>query len=103
MDAKTLKRLEKAGWSHGDYGDFLGMTPEEKEIVEMRIAATKEINRRRRESAVSQAEMARRMGTKQPNVSRFLKNPGAATLDTLVRALLALGLDRRGVAATLAL
>ena len=44
MDAKTLKRLEKAGWSHGDYGDFLGMTPEEKEIVEMRIAATKEIS-----------------------------------------------------------
>ena len=29
MDAKTLKRLEKAGWSHGDYGDFLGMTPED--------------------------------------------------------------------------
>ena len=103
MNTKTLKRLEAAGWAHGDYADFLGMSPEEKEIVEMRIAATKEINRRRREGSVSQTEMARRMGTKQPNVSRLLKNPAGATLDTLVRALLALGLDRKGVAATLAL
>ncbi len=78
MDAGTLKRLEEAGWSHGDHGDFLGMTPEE--IVEMRIDATKIINRRRREAAVSQDEMTRHKGRKNPNISRFFKDPGAATL-----------------------
>ena len=40
FDEVTLKRLEAAGWSHGDDAEFLGMTPEEKAIVERRILAT---------------------------------------------------------------
>ena len=40
MDTKEQARLEAAGWSHGDYADFLGMTPKEKSIVERRIRAT---------------------------------------------------------------
>ncbi|MBQ9343801.1 MAG: XRE family transcriptional regulator [Kiritimatiellae bacterium] len=91
MDAQRKKKLEAAGWKFGDYADFLGMTPEEKAVVEIRIAATKEMERLHAESGISQKELARRMGTQQPNVSRLFKNPGKATLDTILQALEALG------------
>ena len=103
MDAEKQKRLEAMGWKFGDYGDFLGLTPEEKAVVEMRLAARRELERLRAESNVSQAELARRMGTKQPNVSRLFRDLGTASLDTLVKALAAFGLDRKGIAASLAL
>ena len=103
MDPEKKKRLEAKGWRFGDYGDLLGMTAEEKAVVEMRLAAKREIERLRASSTLSQAELARRMGTKQPNVSRLLRDLGSASLDMLVRLLLAFGLDRKGVAAALAL
>lgn len=99
MDAERKKKLEAAGWKFGDYADFLGMTPEEKAIVEIRLAATREMERLRAENPISQEELARRMGTKQPNVSKLFKNPGNATLDTLFRALLALGSTPKKIAA----
>lgn len=99
VNAERKKRLEAAGWKFGDYSDFLGLTPEEKALVEIRLAATREMERLRMENPISQAELARRMGMKQPNVSRFLKNPAKATLDTIFQALLALGSTPKKIAA----
>jgi len=78
----------RAGWTSPARP---GTAPEEKAIAEIRLAAAKEMERLRAESTLSQSELARRMGTKQPNVSRLFKNPGKATLDTLLQALEALG------------
>lgn len=39
MDAKERKRLEAAGYWVGDAEDFLGLTEEERNIVELRVAA----------------------------------------------------------------
>ena len=99
MDAERKKKREAADWKFGDYADFLDMTPEEKAVVEIRLAATREMERLRAENPISQEELARRMGTKQPNVSKLFKNPGKATLDTLFRALLALGSTPKKIAA----
>jgi hypothetical protein len=38
MDAKKRKRLEEAGWSVGDASDFLELTPEEGEYIELKLA-----------------------------------------------------------------
>lgn len=99
MNATQKKRLEAAGWKFGDYSDFLGLTPAEKALVEIRLAATREMERLRAASSISQAELARRMGTRQPNISRLFKNPDRATLDTIFHALLALGSSTKKIAA----
>ena len=103
MDPKKKQRLEAQGWKFGDYADFLGMSAEEKAVVEMRLAAAREVDRLREEQGVSQRELARRMGTKQPTVSRMLAEPASTTFDSLFRALLALGSTPRKIAAALAL
>ena len=99
MNAERKKKLEAAGWKIGDYADFLGLTPEEKALVEIRLAATREMERLRAENPIPQAELARRMGMKQPNVSRLFKNPANATLDSIFLALLALGSTPKKIAA----
>ena len=35
MDKATRKRLEEAGFRVGDAGDFLGLTDEERELIEL--------------------------------------------------------------------
>jgi hypothetical protein len=36
MDEQKRKRLEAAGWAVGDTSDFLGLTPVEAELVELK-------------------------------------------------------------------
>ncbi len=103
MDKNRIKRLEKAGWKMGDFGDAFALSAEDRAFVEMRLAAAREVDRLREEQGVSQRELARRMGTKQPTVSRMLSEPSSTTFDSLFRALLALGSTPRKIAAALAL
>ena len=102
MDKKERAWLEAKGYAvFDDACDALGLTDAEKAIVDMRQAAEAELERRRAGN-ISQAELARRMGTKQPAVSRLFKNPSRASLETLLRALAALGSDTpRKVAAAM--
>jgi hypothetical protein len=37
MDKAMREKLEKAGYRIGDYADFLGLTEEERELVELRL------------------------------------------------------------------
>lgn len=101
MDDMERRRIEAAGFEVFDDGcDALGLTDAEKAVVDARMAAGAELERRRAENpGMTQAELARRMGTRQPAVSRMLRDPSRASLETLVRALVALGADRRGIAA----
>ena len=102
MDKERIKKLETAGWKMGDFGDAFGLSPEDRVFVEMRLAVAREVDRLREEQGVSQRELARRMGTKQPTVSRMLKSPSTTTFDSLFRVLLALGSTPRKIAAVLA-
>ena len=101
---KSLEmRLAEAGIvSFGDARDWLGFSDEEKALMDMQIAAERAIEREMRAKHVSQAELARRMGTKQPAVSRMIRQSGSASFETLFRALLALGATPRKIAAILA-
>lgn len=104
IDKDERNWLESQGYAVFDDGcDAIGLSDTEKAIVDARLAAEAELERRRAASTVSQAELARRMGTKQPAVSRLFKSPGSASLETLLRALGALGSDTpRKVAAAMA-
>lgn len=94
MDSKERARLEAAGFDvFDDACDALGLTDAEKAVVDARQAAKAQLEKARADSHISQAELARRMGTKQPAVSRLFRDPSRASFDTLLRALAALGSD----------
>jgi hypothetical protein len=47
MDSEALKRLEAAGWYSGTVTELFGLTPEEAELIELRLALSKRIKQLR--------------------------------------------------------
>ena len=46
MDKKTRKKLEAAGWTIGDAGDFLELTDAEAEFIETKLALAQDLRAR---------------------------------------------------------
>ena len=98
MDRKKRERLKVAGWSVGDAADFLELAPEEREYVELKIALAWGLREKREEEGLTQAEVARQVGSSQSRVARMEAGDSSVTVDLLVRSLLKLGADRSDVA-----
>ena len=45
MDAATRKALEAKGWKFGDAADFLAMTDEERQMLDLRVDADRKSTR----------------------------------------------------------
>lgn len=102
MDQGKRKRLEAAGWKVGSAAEFLELTSEEAEIVEMRVALSKTLKLLRTRRRLSQTDLAARIGSSQSRVAKMEAGDPSVSLDLLIRALLAVGVSRRGVAKALA-
>ena len=91
MDAKKRAKLDAAGWRTGDYGDFLALTPAERELVELRLELARSIRTLREEAGLSQKELAARLGTTQPRMVKIERADADVSLDVLARGVLELG------------
>jgi len=98
MNSAKLKKLEVAGWKSGDAADFLGMTCEERKLLEIKLALARKIDVQRKNLGLTQAELAARLAMKQPNVARALAEPAQTSLDRLFLMLFALGNSSRRIA-----
>lgn len=103
MTEKKKKMLEANGYRVVDSADWLGLSNEEAQIVDMRVALAQELERVRKAKGVTQAELARRVGTKQSGVARMINNPDTSTMDNLIKGLIALGEPISKIAACLLL
>ena len=91
MNTAKKKRLEAAGWKVGSAGDFLGLTPEEAELVEMKLALGQALKRFRARKRLTQEARALKLGSSQSRVAKLESGFRGATLDLLFRALFAAG------------
>ena len=103
MTEAKKKILEAKGYKVTDSAEWLGLSREEAQIVDMRVALAQELERVRKAKGITQAELAKRIGTKQSGVARMLNNPDTSTMDNLIRALIALGEPISKIAACLLL
>lgn len=97
MDAKKRKRLEAAGFAVGSAAEFLDLSPAEAALVDMRLALSAALRERRTAAGLTQAALARRVGSSQSRVAKMEAGDPSVSLDLLVRALLAAGASRREV------
>lgn len=91
MDEAKRKRLEAAGWSVGTADDFLGLSKEESELVDMKIALSRKLKKYRRERHVSQRDLAQKIGSSQSRVAKAEAGDPSVSTDLLIRALLSVG------------
>ena len=98
MDTTKRKKLEAAGWTVGSADDFLELTPEESAFVELRLSLSSGLRERRTRQGLTQAKLARRIGSSQSRIAKAEANDPGVTVDLLVRALLATGATPKDVA-----
>lgn len=97
MDEKKRKRLEAAGWKIGTVEEFLGLTPEEVAIVELKLQLSNALRERRKKLGLSQKELARRLGSSQSRVAKMEGDDPTVSIDLLIRGLVFSGIGLDGL------
>lgn len=91
MKKQMRKRLERAGWVIGDASDFLELTEEERRFVETKLALAAGLRHRREHLHLTQAELARRLGSSQSRIAKIEAADFSVSLDLIVKSLFCLG------------
>ena len=102
MKATKRAALEKAGWAVGSTDEFLGLSAEERAFVDVKLALAQALRTRRERKNLTQAEVARLLGSSQPRVAMMEAGDSSVTMDLLVRSLFAIGATPKDLAKVLA-
>ncbi len=98
MNKTKRRRLEAAGWKVGTVADFLGLSKEESAFVEMKLALSRSLKKRRQTKRLTQSQVAKVIGSSQSRVAKMEAADPEVSIDLLLRSLLALGATRKQLA-----
>jgi hypothetical protein len=101
MKTEKRTRLEARGWRVGSAEDFLDLSPAEVSFVETKLALAQSVRERRTAQDMSQAALAKILGSSQSRVAKIEAADSTVSIDLLLRTLFALGARPRDVAAVL--
>jgi DNA-binding XRE family transcriptional regulator len=91
MKESKKKKLKNAGWQIGDAQEFLDLSDAEMALVDVRVSLARDLGRRRKEKKISQATLAKRIGSSQSRVAKMEAGDPSVTIDLLMRTLLSAG------------
>jgi predicted XRE-type DNA-binding protein len=102
MNKKKRKELESKGYKVGSVKEFLGLSPEESEYIELKLALSAALAKRRKKSKLTQAQLAKLLKSSQSRVAKMEKGDPTVSVDLLVKSLLAMGANKRSIAKAIA-
>lgn len=91
MDKNKRQRLEDAGWKVGTADEFLGLSPEESAMLDVRLKLGQYIKQLRVKQRLSQKVLAQNLGSSQSRVSKLEAGDPSTSFELLFRALFAVG------------
>ena len=91
MDAAKRKAIEAAGWRVGDAADFLGMSDDERQLLDARVQLASAVRRQRESRQLTQKQLGSLLQTSQPRVAKIEQAASDVSLDQLVRAFTVMG------------
>ena len=94
MDEAKRKKLQRAGWKTGSASDFLGLSEDEVEFIETKLALARGLRVERERQGLTQEEVAERIGSSQSRVAKMEAGDASVSIDLLMRSLLKLGARR---------
>lgn len=98
MHEDKKKRLEASGWRVGTVAEFLELSPEEEEYIELKLRLADGFRRRRAQKQLTQADVAKLIRSSQSRVAKMEAGDPSVSLDLLIRSLFALGASRTELA-----
>ena len=94
MRSSKKKRLEAAGWKVGDAADFLELSDEEVEFIEVKLALARMVRDIRMDHGWTQTYVAKLVNSSQSRVAKMEAADTSVTVDLLMRTLIAMGASR---------
>ena len=70
MNKNKIKNLEKKGWKVGTVAEFLNLSREEEEYIEMKLALSKYLQELRKKKHLTQVQFAAKIKSSQSRVAR---------------------------------
>ncbi|CAB5112226.1 hypothetical protein D3OALGB2SA_2473 [Olavius algarvensis associated proteobacterium Delta 3] len=102
MDKKKKKLLETKGFKVGSVDEFLGLSREESEYIELKLALSQSLTETRKKKKLTQAQLAKMINSSQSRVAKMEKGDPSVSVDLLVKSLLAIGVDKKSIAKAIA-
>jgi hypothetical protein len=102
MRASKRDKLKGRGWKVGDPAGFLGLTPEEEALIELRLKLSDGLRNRRVRKRLTQIALAKAVNSSQSRVAKMEAGDPTVSIDLLVRSLIALGASNRDLAKIIA-
>lgn len=98
MDIKKKKALESKGYKIGSAKDFLGLSKEETEYIELKLALSQALAEQRKQKKLTQIQLAKMIKSSQSRVAKMECGDSTVSLDLLVKSLLAIGATKKSIA-----
>jgi predicted XRE-type DNA-binding protein len=94
MKKEKRARLEHAGWKVGSTEDFLGLSAAESALIDIRVTLAQALRHTRLEQRISQAALAKKLGSSQSRVAKMESGDLSVSIDLLLRSLFIAGSTR---------
>lgn len=91
MHETKRRRLEAKGWRVGSARQFLGLSNQEAEYVELKLKLAESLREKRRRRRLGQTDVAKLVKSSQSRVAKMEAADQSVSIDLLIRSLLALG------------
>jgi predicted XRE-type DNA-binding protein len=97
MNSKRRKELEAKGWKFGGVEDFLGLTEEELEYIEVKITLSEMVKDYREKRGLTQIAAAEILNSSQSRLSKIETADPTVSIDLQIKSLLALGASKQEI------
>lgn len=98
MDPIKRQRIEAAGGKVVTVAEFLDLSPEEMEMIEIRLSLSKSLKKFRQQEQLSQQKLAENINSSQSRVAKMEAASPSVSIDLLIKSLLSLGATREDIA-----
>jgi ribosome-binding protein aMBF1 (putative translation factor) len=97
MKKEKIKNLEKKGWKVGTVSEFLNLSREEEEYIEMKLTLAHYFQELRKKKNLTQLQVAAKIKSSQSRVAKIEHAESSVSLDLIVRSIIALGSSKKEI------
>ena len=97
MNKKKKAVLESKGYTVGTVEDFLGLTKEELEYIELKLVLSRALSESRKQKNLTQTQLAQKINSSQSRIAKMEKGDPTVSIDLLVKSLFALGVTKKNI------
>jgi len=87
VDKKTKEKLKEQGWEFGGIKEFLELSDEEVQLVELRINLGRYLKEQRKKCGYTQNQLAKMIKSNQSRIAKMENGDNSVTIDALLKSL----------------